>query len=102
MSRLPIRWQFTLWFGATLALLLFGFSLLLFGVMRHQLLQAVDTGLQEELREFTNEIALAKTPPELLEQAKRRFLEHGDYHFQLAWIPRETCFFKVAPSKASL
>ena len=46
-------------------------------------LQAVDTGLQEELREFTNEIALAKTPPELLEQAKRRFLEHGDYHFQL-------------------
>jgi heavy metal sensor kinase len=83
MRGLPIRWQFTLWFGATLALLLFGFSLLLFGVMRHQLLAAVDTGLQEELREITNEISLAKKPSDLLEQAKRRFLEHGDYHFQL-------------------
>jgi heavy metal sensor kinase len=93
MRGLPIRWQFTLWFGATLALLLFGFSLLLFGVMRHQLLQAVDTGLQEELREFTNEIALAKTPPELLEQARRRFLEHGDYHFQLL-DPAGNVFFQ--------
>jgi len=83
MKGLPIRWQFTLWFGATLAVLLCGFSLLLFGLMRHQLLAAVDTGLQEELREFTNEISLAKNPSELLEQAKRRFLEHGDYHFQL-------------------
>ena len=84
MSRLPIRWQFTLWFGATLALLLFGFSLLLFAVMRHQLLAAVDAGLQEELREITNEISLARKLPEMLEQTERRFLEHGVYHFQMA------------------
>ncbi len=83
MSRLPIRWQFTLWFGATLALLLFGFSLLLFAVMRHQLLAAVDAGLQEELREITNEISLARKLPEMLEQTQRRFLEHGVYHFQM-------------------
>ena len=84
MSRLPIRWQFTLWFGATLALLLFGFSLLLFAVMRHQLLAAVDSGLKEELREITNEISLARKLPEMLEQTKRRFLEHGVYHFQMS------------------
>jgi heavy metal sensor kinase len=83
MNRLPIRWQFTLWFGATLALLLFGFSLLLFGVMRQQLLGAVDGGLQEELREITNEISLARKLPEMLEQTQRRFLEHGVYHFQM-------------------
>lgn len=93
MRGLPIRWQFTLWFGATLALLLFGFSLLLFGVMRHQLLAAVDTGLQEELREITTEISLAKKPADLLEQAKRRFLEHGDYHFQLV-DPAGKVFFE--------
>jgi heavy metal sensor kinase len=93
MRGLPIRWQFTLWFGATLALLLFGFSLLLFGVMRHQLLAAVDTGLQEELREITNEISLSHTPSDLLEQAKRRFLEHGDYHFQLV-DPAGKVFFQ--------
>jgi heavy metal sensor kinase len=84
MNRLPIRWQFTLWFGATLALLLFGFSLLLFVVMRQQLLGAVDGGLQEELREITNEIRLARKLPEMLEQTQRRFLEHGEYHFQMA------------------
>jgi heavy metal sensor kinase len=83
MSRLPIRWRFTLWFGATLALLLFGFSLLLFTVMRHQLLAAVESGLQEELREITNEISLARKRSEMLEQTERRFLEHGVYHFQL-------------------
>jgi heavy metal sensor kinase len=84
MNRLPIRWQFTLWFGATLALLLFGFSLLLFALMRQQLLGTVDGGLQEELREITNEISLARRLPEMLEQTQRRFLEHGVYHFQMA------------------
>ncbi len=93
MKGLPIRWQFTLWFGATLALLLFGFSLLLFGVMRHQLLAAVDTGLQEELREITNEISLADQSSDLLKRAKQRFLEHGDYHFQLV-DPAGQVFFQ--------
>ena len=83
MNRLPIRWQFTLWFGGTLALMLFGFSLLLFVVMRQQLLGAVDGGLQEELREITNEIRLARKLPEMLEETRRRFLEHGVYHFQM-------------------
>lgn len=83
MNRLPIRWQFTLWFGATLALLLLGFGLLLFFVMRHQLLSAVDRGMEEELRELTNEIGLAHSQSELLEQTRRRFDEHGDYHFQM-------------------
>ncbi len=96
MSRLPIRWQFTLWFGATLAVLLFGFSLLLFVVMRHQLLAAVDTGLQEELREITNEISLARKLPEMLEQTKRRFLEHGVYHFQMADSSGKVLFQSLA------
>jgi len=77
MNRLPIRWKFTLWFGATLALLLFGFSLLQFVVTRHQLLEAVDDELEEELREITNEIHIARKPPEVLEQTRRRFFEHG-------------------------
>ena len=83
MNRLPIRWQFTLWFGTTLAALLFGFGLLLFGVMRHQLLAETDRGLQEELRELTTEIGMARSLPELLEQTRRRFTEHGVYDFQM-------------------
>ncbi|HEV8072185.1 MAG TPA: ATP-binding protein [Planctomycetaceae bacterium] len=83
MNRLPIRWKFTLWFGVTLALLLFGFSLLQFVVMRHQLLDSVDDELEEEMREITNEIHIARKPTEVLEQTRRRFLEHGEYHFQI-------------------
>jgi heavy metal sensor kinase len=83
MSRLPIRWRLTLWFGAILALLLFSFSLVLIAVMRHQLLATVDAELSEELEEITNEIRIARTVPEMLEQTKRRFLEHGEYHFQM-------------------
>jgi heavy metal sensor kinase len=96
MNRLPIRWQFTLWFGATLALLLLAFSLLLFIVMRHQLLAAVDAGLKEELREITNEISLARKPTEMMEQIKRRFLEHGVYHFQMADPGGKTLFQSLA------
>ncbi len=83
MNRLAIRWQFTLWFGATLALILVGFSALLFAIARHELLAAVDGGLNEELREILNEISLSKTVPELMEHTRQRFSEHGVYHFQM-------------------
>jgi heavy metal sensor kinase len=83
MTRLPIRWQFTLWYGATLALLLFGFSLLLFFLMGRQLLARTDRQLEEELRELTLEVRLAQNVPELLEQTQRRFAEHGVYDFQI-------------------
>jgi len=83
MNRLPIRWKFTLWFGVTLALLLFCFSMLQFVVTRHQLLDSVDDELEEEIGEIAKEIRMAPKPTEVLEQTRRRFLEHGEYHFQL-------------------
>jgi heavy metal sensor kinase len=81
VSRLPIRWQFTLWFGATLAGVLVVFSLLLLIVMRHQFLATVDDELAEELREITSEMGLAQTVPEMQRQLNRRFAEHGDFAF---------------------
>lgn len=81
MTRLPIRWQFTLWFGATLAGVLVVFSVLLLIVMRHQFLSMVDDELAEELREFTTEMGLAQTVPDMRRQLDRRFAEHGDYYF---------------------
>ncbi len=95
MSRLPIRWRLTLWFGAILALLLFSFSLVLFAVMRHQLLATMDADLSEELEEITNEIRIARKVPEMLEQTKRRFLEHGEYHFQMLDLGGRFCLKAV-------
>ncbi len=92
MTRLPIRWRFTLWFGGTLAALLIGFSLLLLLVMRHQLLASVDAELEEELREITEEIGSAKTAPEMLTHLHRGFAEHGDFHFEVTRPTGQTLF----------
>lgn len=83
MKGLRIRWQFTLWFSTVLAVLLFGFSLLLILIMRQQLLTEVDNRLQDELRELTNEMSFARSVPDVMEQARERFTDHGDYHFTL-------------------
>ena len=92
MTRLPIRWRFTLWFGATLATVLVAFSLLLLLVMRHQLLASVDAEFEEELREISGEIGSAKTVPKMLTQLQRGFAEHGDFYFEVARPTGETLF----------
>ena len=100
MSRLPIRWRLTLWFGAILALLLFSFSLVLIAVMRHQLLATVDAELSEELEEITNEIRIARTVPEMLEQTKRRFLSMASIIFR-CWIRAVGFCLKAVRSRAT-
>jgi heavy metal sensor kinase len=92
MSRLSIRWQFTLWFGATLAAVLVAFSLLLSLIMRHQLLASLDGELAEELREITVEIGLTKTVPALLEHLQRSFADHGEFHFEVRQLTGKVIF----------
>jgi heavy metal sensor kinase len=92
MTRLPIRWRFTLWFGATLATVLVAFSLLLLLVMRHQLLASVDAELEEELREISGEIGSAKKTREMFARLHRGFAEHGDYYFEVTRPTGETLF----------
>jgi heavy metal sensor kinase len=96
MSRLPIRWRFTLWFGATLAIALIAFSLLLLLVMRRQLLAAVDSELAEELREVTTELALPKEPAEILAHLAPRFAVHGEFQFEVRRPAGEIVFRSAA------
>ncbi len=96
MNRLPIRWRFTLWFGATLAIALIAFSLLLLLVMRRQLLAAVDSELTEELREVTAELGLPKGPPGILARLGPRFAVHGDFQFEVRRPAGEIVFRSVA------
>jgi heavy metal sensor kinase len=92
MNRLPIRWRFTLWFGATLAAVLIALTVFLVLMMRQQSLASLDRELGEELREITAEINSAKTTPELLRGLERSFAEHGEFHFELIAPTGETFF----------
>jgi heavy metal sensor kinase len=83
MRRLPIRWQFTLWFGATLAAVLIAFSLIFSLAMRHQLQASVDNALSEEWREITADMKLAPTVPDMLRELQRGYAEHGEFQFEV-------------------
>jgi two-component system, OmpR family, heavy metal sensor histidine kinase CusS len=92
VNRLPIRWQFTIWFGTTLAAALLVFSLLLSLLMRRELLASLDGEIAEELREIAAEMSLATKVPEMLTQLRRGFYDHGEYHFDVRRPSGETIF----------
>jgi two-component system, OmpR family, heavy metal sensor histidine kinase CusS len=94
MRRLPIRWQFTAWFGATLAAVLIAFSLTFSLAMRHQLLASVDNEISEEWREITAEMNLAPTVPDMLRQLQRGFAEHGEFQFEVRSVATGNTIFR--------
>ncbi|MEI7687140.1 MAG: ATP-binding protein [Planctomycetota bacterium] len=83
MFRPNIRWQLTLWYGGVLALVLVFFSVTVYVVMRHQLLQPLDQGLNEELADVLFEIRRASTNSGLHEWLDRRFAKHEGFDYQI-------------------
>lgn len=81
MTRLPIRWRLTLWYGASLAAILGVFSCLLYLLMHRQAIARIDAGLAEEVKEIRLEIELAGNVKELKAAAKARFAQHSFYDF---------------------
>jgi heavy metal sensor kinase len=83
MKRLNIRWKLTLWYGGVLAIVLTLFSGTVYLVMRHQLLERIDQGLQEELSDVLSEIRRATNGSVLLEWLQRRFAQHEGFDFEI-------------------
>lgn len=83
MTKLSIRWRLTLWYGATMALALGGFSVLVLFLASHQSLAHVDAALREEMQELVLETQMAKTLPELKTQLQARFFQHDVYDFRV-------------------
>ncbi len=83
MTKLSIRWRLTLWYGATLALALGGFCVLVLLLARHQLLAHTDAALREELQELVLEVQMARNMPELESELQRRFFQHDIYDFRV-------------------
>lgn len=81
MTRLTIRWQLTLWYGLTFAVLLCGFCLILMVLMRQQVFARTDAGLREEVKEVTVEIGLSDSAASFASAASARFSQHDFYEF---------------------
>ena len=84
MARLGIRWKLTLWYGLVLAVLLTGFSAVVYFTLRHQLMERIDQGLTEELADVRYEVERAPDAPGLLAWLDRRFAHHEGFDFQIS------------------
>jgi hypothetical protein len=83
MRRLSIRWKLTLWYSGVLAAVLVLFSVIVYAVMRHQLLGRIDQGLNEELADVLSEIGRHDDSQSLLEWLNRRFAHHEGFDFEI-------------------
>src|SRR4051794_12172590 len=81
--RMSIRWKLTCWYAGVLAVVLIGFSLAVFLVMRHQSLGRIDQGLAEELADVIYEVKRASNSKSLDEWLHRRFFRHEGFDFQI-------------------
>ena len=80
---MSIRWKLTCWYAGVLAIVLTGFSLAVYLVMRHQALERIDQGLTEELSDVIYEIKRASDAKGLDEWLHRRFFRHEGFDFQI-------------------
>lgn len=83
MDGLSIRWRLTLWYGGVLAAVLAIFGTAIYAVMRHQLLERIDDGLQEELADVVGEVTRATDRQSMLGWLDRRFGGHEGFDFQI-------------------
>jgi heavy metal sensor kinase len=79
---LTIRWRLTLWYVATLCLILICFCAIIFGMFRAHVLSRLDEELMEESRELTREIEFTADEPQLVERLAKVYEDHN-YSFQV-------------------
>src|SRR5436853_7440920 len=90
--RMSIRWKLTCWYAGVLAVVLTGFSVAVFLVMRHQALERIDQGLTEELADVIFEIKRATDSKSLDEWLHSRFFRHEGFDFQITRLNGERIF----------
>jgi two-component system heavy metal sensor histidine kinase CusS len=90
--RMSIRWKLTCWYAGVLAVVLTGFSLAVYLVMRHQALERIDDGLKEELSDVIFEVKRASDAKGLDEWLHRRFFRHEGFDFQITKLNGDRVF----------
>jgi heavy metal sensor kinase len=74
--RLSIRWRLTLWNTLALAVVLLGFSLLVYAMLRHAFYEPIDRTLLAEQAQLQHDERLAGQPAERLRYWIDEFMEH--------------------------
>src|SRR5260370_7111452 len=100
--RMSIRWKLTCWYAGVLAIVLTGFSLAVYLVMRHQALERIDDGLKEELSDVIFEVKRASDAKGLDEWLHRRFFRHEGFDFQISKQNGERVFANARLADARL
>jgi two-component system heavy metal sensor histidine kinase CusS len=102
MRRLSIRWRLTLWYGIVLSAILAGFSIAVYALMRHHLLDLTDATLREELVELEVEIGRARGLASSPEELEIRFVGPDGYVYQVGTMEGKTIFRSVEIKSAGL
>jgi len=100
--RMSIRWKLTCWYAGVLAVVLTGFSLAIYLVMRHQAMERIDDGLKEELSDVIFEVKRASDAKGLDEWLHRRFYRHEGFDFQITNPNGERVFANARLANARL
>jgi heavy metal sensor kinase len=102
MRQLSIRWKLTAWYGAVLAVVLMVFGAVVYLTMRHQLIERVDDGLQEELADVLYEVQRAEDERGLTGWLDHRFAHHEGFDFQITRPDASRFFFSDRLSSTTL
>tara|TARA_R110002072_G_scaffold161403_1_gene312924 strand:- start:29964 stop:31355 length:1392 start_codon:yes stop_codon:yes gene_type:complete len=76
MNRLSIRWRLTLWNTAALAVLLMIVGLLVYGLLRHAMLEQIDRVLVEQFHELEHDLHSVEHPEVRIRHWIEEFHEH--------------------------
>jgi len=77
MSRLSIRWRLTLWNTTALAILLVIVGLLVYGLLRHAMLEQIDRVLIEQFHELEHDLHSVEDPEARIRHWIEEFHEHA-------------------------
>ncbi|WP_425399943.1 sensor histidine kinase [Aeoliella sp.] len=77
MSRLSIRWRLTLWNTVALAVLLLVVGVLIYGLLRHAMLEQTDRVLIEQFHELEHDLQSVNNPEARIRHWIEEFHEHA-------------------------
>src|SRR5262249_2806634 len=96
---LSIRWRLTLWNGLALAVVLAGFSALVYAMLAHALYEQVDRSLLAEFEQLRQDRRLADDPEGRLRYWIDEFLEHEKF-FCVVYDSRGQAYLKTTELSA--
>lgn len=94
MNALSIRWRLTLWYGGVLAAILVAFSVSVYFLMRHGLLQRTDSVIIGQLNKTIADVEAAENTEDLVRRLSGRARGHKEYEYQVSRLKDGELLFR--------